>query len=211
MRTGVAKSRRDRRGVTPGIPAAPGRDGRKPIGIALAVLMLAGGTCWLARPSRPSLLLVTIDTLRADRVGAYGHPGAATPVLDALALRGARFASATTAAPLTGPSHATILTGLLPPQHGVRENVTFLLDPRHAGLATRLKRAGYRTAAFVAAYPVAAAFGFGECFEYFSEGLHPNPGIGQGAERPASEVADAVCRTDFSYDCHISCHQSRQS
>ena len=134
---------------------------------------------------------MTIDTLRADRVGAYGHREAATPMLDALARRGARFASATSAAPLTGPSHATILTGVLPPVHGVRENVTFLLDPRHVGLATRLKRAGYRTAAFVAAYPVAAAFGFGEGFDHFSEGLHPNPGIGQGAERPANEVADA--------------------
>ena len=135
---------------------------------------------------------MTIDTLRADRVGAYGHRAAQTPVMDALARRGARFAQASTAAPLTGPSHATILTGLPPPRHGVRENVTFLLDRRHVGLATRLKRAGYRTAAFVAAYPVAAAFGFGEGFDEFSEGLHPNPGIGQGAERPANEVADAV-------------------
>ncbi len=188
----MAKSGRDKRATVPGIPARPQSKRRRLIAIAFAALMLAGGTVWLARPSRPSLLLVTIDTLRADHVGAYGYSGAATPVLDALARRGARFAHATTAAPLTGPSHATILTGLLPPRHGVRENVTFLLDPRHVSLATRLKRAGYRTAAFVAAYPVARAFGFGEGFEDFSEGLHPNPGIGQGAERPASEVADAV-------------------
>jgi arylsulfatase A-like enzyme/Tfp pilus assembly protein PilF len=161
--------------------------------LLLAALTLVGGSAWIARPTnKPSLLLVTIDTLRADHVGAYGYAKAATPTLDALARRGARFANVTTAAPLTGPSHATILTGLPPPRHGVRENVTFLLDARHATLATRLKRAGYRTAAFVAAYPVAAAFGFGQGFDEFSEGLHPNPGIGQGAERPANEVADAA-------------------
>jgi arylsulfatase A-like enzyme/tetratricopeptide (TPR) repeat protein len=172
---------------------------RKRAAIALAGLALVGGSAWVARSiHKPnlllgrSLLLVTIDTLRADHVGAYGYSRAATPTLDSLARRGARFADVTTAAPLTGPSHATILTGLAPPRHGVRENVTFLLDSRHLTLATRLKRAGYRTAAFVAAYPVAAAFGFGQGFDEFSEGLHPNPGIGQGAERPANEVADAA-------------------
>jgi len=161
------------------------------VGLAVVAALVAVGAWRVRRPPPPSLLLVTIDTLRADHVGAYGYAGAATPVLDALARRGARFASTTSAAPLTGPSHATILTGLPPPRHGVRENVTFLLDPRHLSLATRLKRAGYRTAAFVAAYPVAGAFGFGEGFEEWSEGLHPNPGIGQGAERPANEVADS--------------------
>ena len=100
-----------------------------------------------------------------------------------------RFENAQSAAPLTGPSHATILTGQYPPQHGVRENVNFLLDPSHVTLATRLKRRGYHTGAFVGAYPVAAAFGFGQDVDHFSEGLHPNPGIGQGAERPANEVA----------------------
>jgi arylsulfatase A-like enzyme/Flp pilus assembly protein TadD len=176
-------------------PRSPAPKRRSGPWIALALALLAagiGGAVWRAYTRRPNVLLVTIDTLRADHVGAYGYAGASTPVLDGLARRGALFESASSAVPLTGPSHATILTGTYPPQHGVRENVNFLLDPRHLTLATRLQRRGYRTAAFVAAYPVAAGFGFGQGFDAFSEGLHPNPGIGQGAERPANEVADAA-------------------
>ena len=145
------------------------------LGLALAGAGLAAYS-WRARRAHPNLLLVTIDTLRADHLGAYGHAGAATPVLDGIARQGVRFENAQSAAPLTGPSHATILTGKYPPQHGVRENVNFLLDASQVTLATRLKRRGYGTAAFVGAYPVAAAFGFGQGIDHFSEGLHSNPG-----------------------------------
>lgn len=161
----------------------------------LAVLLVAAAL-WLEReprPIRPNVLLVTIDTLRADRVGAYGYKGAATPVLDALALRGVRFANALASVPLTGPSHSTILTGLYPPVHGVRDNVIFPLSARHPNLATLLKRQGYRTGGFVSAYPVAGSFGFSEGFDQFSEGFHEavDPGAG-GAERPANETVDAA-------------------
>src|SRR5262245_59656031 len=154
---------------------------------ALAVAVLAA-LAWRALPQRrpPSLLLVTIDTLRADHVGAYGHQGAATPVLDGLAARGTRFANVLAAVPLTGPSHATLLTGLPPPVHGVRDNVNFVLDARHPRLATVLKARGYQTAAFVGAYPVAADLGFGQGFDAYDEGFHQNPVPGQGAERPAN-------------------------
>ena len=167
---------------------------RRPWLLVAAPLVLAaiGAGVWLIRRPPPNVLLVTIDTLRADHVGAYGYSAAATPVLDELAHRGVRFASVESAAPLTGPSHATILTGQYPPRHGVRENVSFLLEPGQTTLATRLRRRGYHTGAFVGAYPVAAGFGFGQGFDHFSEGLHANPGIGQGAERPANEVADAA-------------------
>jgi arylsulfatase A-like enzyme/Flp pilus assembly protein TadD len=143
---------------------------------------------------RPNLLLVTIDTLRADHVGAYGHAAARTPVLDGLARRGARFARAQAAVPLTGPSHATILTGLYPPVHGVRDNVTFTLDASHPTLATLLKATGYDTAAFIGAYPLASDFGFGHGFDVFDQALHPSALGSQGAERPANEVADAAVR-----------------
>src|SRR6266568_904118 len=86
--------------------------------LVVAVVVLAGATAWWAahrRPAGPNLLLVTIDTLRADHVGVYGAAGASTPTLDALAVRGARFEHAQSPVPLTGPSHATILTGLYPP------------------------------------------------------------------------------------------------
>jgi arylsulfatase A-like enzyme/Tfp pilus assembly protein PilF len=159
---------------------------------AVAALMLGrcgrgGGT------TRPNVLLVTIDTLRADHVGAYGDRAARTPVLDGIAARGARFANALASAPLTGPSHATLLTGLYPPVHGVRDNVAFPLDSRHRGLASLLKAQGYRTGAFVSAFPVAKAFGFGEGFDEFSEGFHEVLNAGSSAaERPANETVDAA-------------------
>ena len=161
--------------------------------LAAAVLAL-GGLGWLAagrlRAPRPNLLLVTIDTLRADRVGVYGHAAAETPSLDGLARRGARFEHAHSPVPITGPSHATILTGQYPPVHGVRDNVVFTLGPAHPTLATVLKKRGYRTGAFVGAIPVAAGYGFGQGFDVFDEELHETPAGAQGAERPANEVAD---------------------
>ena len=158
-----------------------------------AAAVLAGW--WMLsrhRPDRLNLLLITVDTLRADHVGAYGATTGATPVLDALAGRGVRFDQVQTAAPITAPSHATILTGHYPPSHGVRGNVVFTLGARYPTLAGRLKANGYRTAAFVGAYPVAAAFGFGQGFDTFDEEFHETSPIDQGAERRANEVADAA-------------------
>lgn len=156
--------------------------------VALAVLALV----WMRRSRPPNLLLVTIDTLRADHVGVYGDADARTPTLDALAHRGVRFAEVESAVPLTGPSHATILTGLYPPVHGVRDNVAFRLGTAHPTLATILHKAGYETGAFVGAFPVASGFGFGQGFDHFSEEFHPSPSGGAGAERPADEVAAAA-------------------
>jgi len=185
-------------------PAAPpaGRapaSSRRPRSIVVAgvfVVVLAAGAAWLVRarrPAHPNLLLVTIDTLRADRLGSYGYAQASTPVLDGLARRGARFENAVASVPVTGPSHATILTGLYPPVHGVRDNVVFPLDPRHPTVAALLKKRGYRTGAFVSGYPVAASFGFGQGFDHFSEDFHEARAAGQGgAERPANEAVDAA-------------------
>jgi len=171
--------------------------GRRPargfLAVALAVAaMIAAGLWWRVahRIRRLNLLLVTIDTVRADHVGVYGAADAQTPTLDALAARGTRFEHAETVVPITGPSHASILTGLYPPVHGVRDNVAFPLDPRHRTLATRLSAAGYRTAAFVGAYPVAAAFGFKQGFETFTESFKESDVPGAGAQRPANEVVD---------------------
>ena len=169
------------------------------IAVAIALVAIAGGVAaWQAR--RPpaaaprNLILITVDTLRADHVGAYGAPTGATPVLDALARAGARFDQVQTAVPLTGPSHATILTGQYPPTHGVRGNVNFTLGSAYPTLATRLKRRGYVTGAFVGAYPVAAAFGFNQGFDTFDEEFHESTPEDNGAERRANEVADASLR-----------------
>jgi arylsulfatase A-like enzyme/predicted Zn-dependent protease len=161
---------------------------------AIVALATAMAGCRAPRPSPRNLLLITIDTLRADHVGAYGATTGATPALDALAAGGVRFDQAQTAVPLTGPSHATILTGVYPPTHGVRGNVVFSLGDAHPTLASRLKRRGYRTAAFVGAYPLAAAFGFNRGFDSFDEEFHETSPLDQGAERRANEVADAALR-----------------
>jgi choline-sulfatase len=163
-----------------------------------AIAVATGAVAWYLLLSRPSsrlnLVLITIDTLRADHLGVYGAKTGATPVLDALAARGVRFDQVQTSAPLTAPSHATILTGQYPPSHGVRGNVVFTLGSRYPTLATRLKTRGYRTAAFVGAYPVAADFGFNQGFETFDEEFHESGPNDQGAERKANEVADAAMR-----------------
>src|SRR5262249_58408714 len=97
--------------------------------------------------TRPNILRVTIDTLRADRIGAGVAPG-----LDRLAAAGVRFTSARTAAPLTLPAHTTLHTGLLPPEHGVRENGAGALAASRPTIATLLQSRGYQTAAFVRAF-----------------------------------------------------------
>jgi len=175
-------------------PANPPVRSRRAVAAALALLVVAaaGSLIWYARraPRGPNLLLITIDTLRADHVGAYGAAEARTPRLDALATGGVRFEQAQSSAPLTGPSHATILTGQYPPLHGVRDNIVFVLGDKQRTLAEILKDNGYRTAAFVGAYPVAAAFGFRQGFDVFREDFKESPIPGAGAQRRANEVAD---------------------
>ena len=160
--------------------------------VVVAMVLLVGGLALWLRPgrARPNLVLITLDTLRADHVGVYGDAQAKTPRLDGLAARGVRFEHAETAIPLTGPSHSTILTGQYPPVHGVRDNVVFALGDKQRTLAEMLKEKGYRTGAFVGAYPVAAAFGFRQGFDVFHEDFKESPIPGAGAQRRANEVAD---------------------
>src|SRR5262245_57370821 len=97
----------------------------------IAIGWLAWQRGWMSiGPSRGprSVLLISVDTLRADRLGSYGYSAAATPVLDALAARGLRFAQAATVAPLTLPAHTSLLTGTFPAFHGVRDNGGFYVD-----------------------------------------------------------------------------------
>lgn len=135
------------------------------------------------------LVLVTVDTLRADRVGAYGYTPAATPTLDALATAGRRMTRAWATAPVTLTSHASILSGLFPPKHGARHNGV-AMTPGVATLATTLKAAGFATGAFVAAFPLDRRFGLAEGFDVYGDRL-PRGRNGRPAdERPGAAVVD---------------------
>src|SRR5688572_16258269 len=115
------------------------------VGALFAAFVLAGGPVAAAAAPRPDVLLVTIDTLRADALGFAGNRRAATPNLDGLAAGGRVFTAAHAHNVVTLPSHANILTGLYPYQHGIRDNSGFRLPAALPTLATVLRQAGYAT------------------------------------------------------------------
>ena len=117
---------------------------------------------------------ITIDTLRADHVGAYGDATARTPTLDALARDGARVDRAWTTAPITLTAHASMLTGRYPPGHGARHN-GMAIDAAVPTLATALKAAGFATAAFVSAFPLDRRFGLARGFDIYDDQLAARP------------------------------------
>ncbi|MDJ0864610.1 MAG: sulfatase-like hydrolase/transferase [Myxococcota bacterium] len=139
------------------------------------------------------VVLVTIDTLRADALGCYGAARAHTPRLDALAADGVRFAVATSPAPLTLPAHATLMTGLQPPDHGVRHNSVFRLDAGPPTLAERMRAHGWATAAVVGAFVLDARFGLARGFDSYDDRLGSSrSGLVGYAERRADAVVDAA-------------------
>lgn len=142
---------------------------------------------WRARalrnvPRPLDVLLITTDTTRADRLGCYGWQQAETPNLDALARQGTLFRQAYAHAPLTSPSHASILTGLLPTRHGVRDNGTYALRRDVTTLAQRFGEAGYRTGAFVSAFVLDRRFGLARGFQGYHDEV---PGSDAPREREA--------------------------
>jgi arylsulfatase A-like enzyme/Tfp pilus assembly protein PilF len=171
-----------------------------------ALLLVAAGTLVACGdrgvpPAYPraslDLVLVTLDTVRADRLPAYGYAGIATPALDALGREGVRFANAATTVPFTLPAHSSILTGLYPPRHGVRENVGYVLPETVPTLAERLGEAGYATAGFVSAFVLDGRWGIGRGFETYLDDFDPEALEGanlasaqrDGAETTAAAIA----------------------
>ncbi|MBI1873975.1 MAG: sulfatase-like hydrolase/transferase [Acidobacteria bacterium] len=134
---------------------------------ATVLSLLVGAGTLLSQRSQPNLLLITLDTVRADRIGAYGYKAAATPVLDRLAREGVRFVDATTQSPLTGPAHAALLTGVYPGRFGLRDNATTPLPDTASTLAELLHPSGYRTGGFIGAFILDRAYGFGQGFDEF--------------------------------------------
>ena len=123
------------------------------------------------RPAPNNLLLVTFDTTRADHIGCYGRANARTPTLDGLASRGVVFEQCRSAAPITMPSHSTILTGLYPPAHGVRDNGLFALPESRVTLAEILRARGYATAAATGSFVLDHRFGLSQGFELYEDGV----------------------------------------
>ncbi|HET7218350.1 MAG TPA: sulfatase-like hydrolase/transferase [Vicinamibacterales bacterium] len=131
----------------------------------------------------PSILLVTLDTTRADAIGPEAA-GADTPAFTAIAARGTRFRHAYATVPETLPSHSSIMTGLYPAGHGVHENARFL-SGAHPVVAERLRQAGYRTSAFVSSFVLARRFGLARGFDVYDDELPAS-----GVERASSATTD---------------------
>ena len=183
------------------MPAA--RRGRR-AGVLLAALLglaacgrdaeRAGAPAAPGAPAR--FVLVTIDTLRADRVGCYGAENAATPTLDALAARGVRFETAISPAPLTLPSHATLLTALDPPEHGVRANGALPAARTDVPtLAERMQAAGFATAAFVSAFVLDRRFGLARGFDDYDDRVGMQAAGGRAWRRAPADQTDGRRRS----------------
>ncbi|MGH9144710.1 MAG: sulfatase, partial [Vicinamibacterales bacterium] len=180
------------------------RGNRSSATIALAIFLAAvtlaalfgirRSTPWPPSGRKPNILLVTLDTTRADHVGAYGYRPAHTPRLDRLAAEGVLFERVVSAAPITLPAHASIFTALYPFAHGVRNNGTFYLDAKFATLATVLHDAGYRTAAFISAFVLDRRYGLARGFDTYNDHLESGEGhIVNGArERRGDRTALAA-------------------
>ncbi|MSR62630.1 MAG: hypothetical protein EXS08_09330 [Planctomycetes bacterium] len=164
------------------------------LGVSLLALLLAAGSASCGGSPPTSVLLITLDTTRADALGAYGRVPSVTPNLDRLAQEGVVFEQAYTVAPLTLPAHASMLTGLYPPRHGVRDNGIAALAQSAETLAERARAAGAQTAAFLGSVVLDQGFGLEQGFErYEAPARHFFGGPSMGyAERPASEVASLV-------------------
>ncbi len=121
-------------------------------------------------PAAVNVVLITLDTVRTDRLSCYGSTRVDTPNIDAFAAEGVRFTNAASTVPFTLPAHSSIMTGLYPPGHGVRENVGYVLDERFPTLAELLGKAGWATAGFVSAFVLDGRWGIGRGFDrYFDD------------------------------------------
>jgi len=174
---------------------------RKKFVAVAAAIVLAGVVMQRDRVARlfhagraPNVLLISIDTLRADRLGSYGYGAAQTPAIDSVAARGLRFTHAATVAPLTLPAHTSLLTGTFPTFHGVRDNGQFYVSDDQTTLAEVLKARGYRTGGFVGAFVLDRRWGIAQGFDtYFDEFDLSKYELAAGidaAQRPGRDVVD---------------------
>jgi len=140
-------------------------------------------------------ILITVDTLRADRIGCYGFSGISTPTMDMFASRGVKFEKCISAATLTLPSHTSLMTGTYPTFHGVRDNGGFLVPQEITTLAELMKQHGYKTSAYVAAYVLDSKWGLDQGFDHYFDSFdlskYKTVSLGN-VQRPGNEVIDEV-------------------
>ncbi len=184
------------------------------LGLGLLLLVAAGAAAFWWMPARPvrggggidlgtlppgvarnklNLVVITLDTTRADRMGAYGNTEVETANFDRIAREGVLFQQAVAVAPLTLPVHSSMFTGKFPPEHGVRDNGGFFLGDDQLTLAEVLKSKGYRTGGFIGAYVLDSKWGISQGFDtYFDKfDLSESRAISVGAiQRPGNEVVD---------------------
>ncbi len=205
---------RERRDKASSAPARPSRRRVRPrtalaalaalaVVAAVAIVVLRPGDpaarvgrLWAERGvAKPNVILVTLDTTRADHLACYGYAGVATPNLDAIAGRGVLFEQAATTTPLTLPAHTTIMTGLLPTYHGVRVNGNTALGDDQTTLAEVLAARGYATGAFIAAFVLDGRWGlkqgFGHYDDQFDLKKYKHLDLGE-VQRPGDQVVDAA-------------------
>ncbi len=159
----------------------------------VAVFVALATAAGFRQPARPNVLVITLDTTRADHIGAYGGR-VATPYLDWLARTGVLFEQATTVAPLTLPAHCSLFTGRFPPHHGVRENRGFVLPPKETTLSEILRARGYRTGAFPASVILDRRQGLSRGFDRYDGDFPDKPPDWTALRRTADQVVDRALR-----------------
>ncbi len=148
---------------------------------------------------RPNVVLISMDTTRADHLGCYGSTARATPNLDRFAADATLFRQFVTVTPVTLPAHTTMMTGVDPPSHGVRDNAVFHVHPNNVTLAEHLKAAGYQTAAFVSAHVLRSEYGLDQGFDRYEDDFAAGQARGLSrasmkAERPADAVTNVALK-----------------
>ena len=189
---------------------------RVPFRLLISLLVVFG----CARRETPSsdsftgapVILISIDTLRADRLPLYGYKSVETPAIDALARDGIVFDNAWSPCPMTLPSHVSMLTGLLPTTHGVRNNLGFRYDAaKYPSLPQLLKQNGYATGAAVSSYVIRGETGLREAFDFYDDSVDPQPGAtfteyqrgGDVTAKVASKWIEGVAGKPFFLFLHL--------
>lgn len=166
--------------------------------LALLLPLLALSACSRSPfPERPNILLITVDTLRADHLSAYGYPRRTSPVIDGLAREGVLFENASVQWPKTGPSFASMFTATYPKDNGIVRKVGIPMPQRFRMLAENLKEQGYETHAVVSNGAVGSEFGFGQGFDTYLESWKsppPTPGADNTAAATVNELARAIVK-----------------